>query len=104
MGPTMNMNLRTFRAVAAALLLPAVGCGITTPDLDAEGTVRFANVEGGCWGIESGGTVYEPINLPESMRIDGLAVVYEAERTTDLASVCQIGPIIRLLRITTAPD
>ncbi len=98
------MDSRTFRVASAALLLAAVGCGITTPDLDAEGTVRFVNVEGGCWGIESGGTMYEPVNLPESMRIDGLAVVYEAERTTDLASICQIGPIIRLLRITPAPD
>jgi len=96
------MSYRALRVAAAALL--AGGCGITTPDLDTEGIVRFIDVEGGCWGIESDGTIYEPIDLPEAMRIDGLVVVYEAEVLLDRASICQIGPVIDLLRITTPED
>lgn len=94
------------RAAAVALLVAAVGCGlsITTPDLDMEGVVTFVDVEGGCWGIATDGEIYEPIDLPESMRTDGLVVLFEAVELTDRASVCQIGPVIDLLRITTMPD
>lgn len=94
------------RAAAVALLLVAVGCGlsITTPDLDTEGIVTFVDVEGGCWGIVSDEKMYEPIDLPEAMRIHGLVVLFEAVELKDRASICQIGPIIDLLRITTMPD
>jgi hypothetical protein len=70
----------------------------------AEGVVTFADVEGGCWGIESVGEMYEPIDLPEAMRTDGLVVLFEAVELPDRASICQIGPVIDLLRITTVPD
>lgn len=92
------------RAAPAALVICfAAGCGITTPDIDAEGTVRFVDVEGGCWGIETDGEMFEPIDLPAAMRIDGLDVVYAALELADRASICQIGPVIDLLRIRT-PD
>ena len=101
---TMSRNI--VRAAAAALVIAVTGCGmtITTPELDAEGIVRFFAVEGGCWGIESEGEVYEPIDLPAAVRIDGLVVLFEAEILEDRASTCQIGPIVDLLRITTPPD
>ena len=98
------MTQGTLRAAAAALLVAAGGCGITTPEIDAEGVVRFIDVEGGCWGLEADGVVYEPVNLPESMRVDGLVVIFEAEELEDRASICQVGPIVELLRITTPPD
>ena len=98
------MSIGVMRAAAAALLIAATGCGITTPDLDTDGIVRFFDIEGGCWGIESEGEIYEPIDLPEAMQIDGLVVVFEADVLEDRGSFCQIGPIIDLLRITTAPD
>ena len=98
------MSRSQFRAAAAALLIAATGCGVTTPDLDTDGIVRFVDVEGGCWGIESDGELYEPIDLPEAMQIDGLVVVFAAEILENRGSFCQIGPVIDLLRITTAPD
>ena len=95
------MKLRSFRAAAAVLCVAAAGCGVTTPEIDADGVVRFIDLEGGCWGIVADGVTFEPVNLPESMRVDGLAVNFEAEELEDRASICQIGPIIELLRITT---
>lgn len=92
------------RAAAAVLLVVAGACTIMTPEIDLQGVVRFIAVEGGCWGIEVDGVTYEPVNLPEAMRVDGLVVVFEAEELEDRASICQIGPIIELLRITTPPD
>jgi hypothetical protein len=98
------MTTNPIRAAAAALLIAATGCAISTPDLDGEGVIRFFDIEGGCWGIESGGQIYEPIDLPEAMRVDGLVVVFTAEILEDRLSICQIGPVVDLLRITTPRD
>jgi len=87
------------RAAVVALMVAAPACDILTPDLDGNGVVRFIDVEGGCWAIESAGDFYEPIDLPEAFEQDGLAVDFEAVERDDLASICQVGPIVELLRI-----
>ena len=38
----------------------------------------------------------EPIDLPADFRVDGLAVFFEANERTDLASICQVGRIVEL--------
>jgi hypothetical protein len=92
----------TLRATTLVLLLAAPTCDITSPDLDAEGVVRFLDVEGGCWGIESQGEMFEPLDVPEAFREDGLAISFEAEVKPDVATICQIGTPIDLLRIAEA--
>ena len=77
------------------------GCNVLDPDLDGLGTVRFVEVEGGCWGIETAEEFLEPTNLPAEFRVDGLRVIFEADGT-DFASTCQIGPIVRLRDIRRA--
>lgn len=85
------------------LMLGAVAsCGVTDPDVEADGIVRFVDVEGGCWGIETEEVMYEPINLPASFRVDGLRVDFEAEERKDLASICAIGVIVELTEIRQA--
>jgi len=88
------------RAALVSLVLAAAlaSCGITGPDVEADGTVRFLDVEGGCWGIETDDVMYEPINLPESFKTDGLEVDFEAEER-DLGSFCMIGVIVELTEI-----
>jgi hypothetical protein len=93
------MTTRTVRATALALFLAATGCSITTPDLSGEGMVEYIDVEGGCWGIESNGEIYEPLNLPAELREDGLPIEFVAIDRDDVGSVCMIGPIIELLRV-----
>ena len=94
------MRSRLLRATAAALfVVVGVACDIQTPDLSDVGTVRFLDIEGGCWAIESNDQLYEPLELPEAVRQDGLAVSFEAVRRNDMGSFCMIGPIIELLRI-----
>jgi hypothetical protein len=90
------------RAAFAALYIAVTSCGVTTPDVNENGTVEFVDIEGGCWVIEAGGTTYEPINLPAGMREDGLAVEFVAVTRDDRASTCQVGPIIELIRIEAA--
>ncbi len=93
------MNIRTLRATAIVLTLAATGCGITAPDVSGDGMVEYIDVEGGCWGIESNGEIYEPINLPVELREDGLPIEFVARGRDHLGSICMIGPIIELQRV-----
>jgi len=93
------MPIRAHRAARAALIpffVLAGSCGVTDPDFEGDGIVRFIDVEGGCWAIDSGDQSFEPINLPDDFRLDGLAVVFEADARPDLASICQVGRIVDL--------
>jgi hypothetical protein len=70
-----------------------------------EGVVQFVDVEGGCWKIAGNdGVSYEPINLPEEFREDGIAVLFKAKHRRDLDSTCMIGQIIELLSIQQVPS
>ena len=63
------------------------------------GTVELVQVEGGCWTILTNEGRYEPLELPAAYRQDGLEVLAEVAPRTDLASICQVGPIVALLRL-----
>ena len=73
------------------------GCGLSGPETFTEtGTVERLQLEGGCWSLQTEAERYEPTNLPPEFEEDGLRVRFEAEVRTDLASICQIGPIVEL--------
>jgi len=82
-------------------------CGVVEVDesdsADA-GIVRFVDVEGGCWVIDSPTDRYEPINLDESFRVDGLFVAFSAVDRADLASICQVGRIVEITEIGIPED
>ena len=64
------------------------------------GTVHRLEVEGGVWIIrDAQGTQYNPTNLPDAFRKEGMAVEAEARRRDDMASIGMVGPIIELRRI-----
>jgi hypothetical protein len=63
------------------------------------GVIRYNELEGGFFAIRGSDDVtYDPTNLPEAFRKDGLAVEAEAWRR-DVMSVRQVGPIVDLERI-----
>ena len=93
------MTTRLFFAIALALFTLGSSCDVTTPDLAETGTVRFIDIEGGCWVIETSDAIYEPTNLPAELRDDGLGVTFQATVRDDLASICMVGQIVELLRI-----
>lgn len=93
------MRRRIHRATWTALSLFAAACGITGPDFETDGIVRFVDVEGGCWVIDAGEATLEPINLTEDFRSDGLRVSFVAEQRNDLASICQVGQLVELSSI-----
>lgn len=61
-----------------------------------QGTVQFVSVEGGCWAIDTPEERYEPVDLPEEFREDGLEVRFEGEVRDDMASVCMVGQLFEL--------
>ena len=63
-------------------------------------TVRFVDVEGGCWYITQGQRSYKPLNLPAEFADDALQVRVTFVRRDDRVSICG-GPIIQLLSIQT---
>ena len=68
------------------------------PVVDA--SVRFANLEGGCWIQEvAEGVNYEPMNLPDQFRRDGLKVQVDVQRRDDVASYRMVGRIVEILAI-----
>jgi hypothetical protein len=69
-------------------------------DAGVDATVRFLDLEGGCWTITPDERVhYLPLNLPAEFKRDGLRVVVEFEELSDYGSVCQVGPVIHIRSI-----
>lgn len=72
-----------------------------------DATVRHVPIEGGCWALAVGRddilaasqTYYQPSNLPDDFRQDGLKVRAAVKTRRDAASVCMIGPIVNVIWI-----
>jgi hypothetical protein len=76
---------------------PAEGKGEQT---HISGVVKFHEVEGGFYAIQGeDGVTYDPTNLPEEFRQEGLAVEIEARKRPDVMSVRQVGTIVDIERI-----
>ena len=60
----------------------------------------YKNIEGGFFAIESDdGSKYDPINLPESFRRDGLEVKVSARFKKEAMSFHMYGAIIEVVNI-----
>ncbi len=76
---------------------------VTSP-LRLSGTIRHVDLEGGLYVIRvADGTQYNPLNLPDELKADGLAIEAEARRRDDTMSIGMIGTIVELLRIRKRP-
>ena len=72
----------------------------TAPTTSIAGVVRHVELEGGFFVVRGDDSVtYDPINLPDSFRKDGLRVEAVARRRDDMMSTRQVGTIIELERI-----
>jgi hypothetical protein len=94
-------------AVCFALLVVSIGISSCNDDetVSQKGVVQFVQVEGGCWKIAGDdGVDYEPINLSEEFREEGLAVQFTGQLRKDLASTCMVGQIIEIVSIRRLPE
>ena len=73
---------------------------LTLEALTITATVRFVNVEGGCWRLEAeDGTHYEPVGLPAGFRTDGRRVTVTLRLSENLGSFCMVGRLAEVIAI-----
>jgi hypothetical protein len=98
--------MRRENLIGALLTLMALcACGAppvsTTAGSEKQAaTVRFVQVETGCWVLETPAGRVQPIDLPEAFRQDGLAVEVVLRDAPDMMSACQVGPLKRVEHIS----
>ena len=69
--------------------------------IDISGTVVYKDLEGGFFAVEDdGGKIYDPINLPDAFKRDGLKVKVNARLRNDMGSIHMVGDIIEIVDIT----
>lgn len=107
----MEMSMRVLLPILTALLLVA-GCTAAPPEaasstaaqegnvLHITGRVVHVPIEGGFFGIEGeDGTHYDPVNLSEDFRKDGLRVRVTARPREEVVSIRMWGRIIEIIAI-----
>jgi hypothetical protein len=68
-------------------------------EIDEKGTVRYLGFEGGFFGIVGDdGQHYDPLDMPQQFRVDGLRVQFRAN-FTHLVSYHMWGYVVRLVSI-----
>jgi hypothetical protein len=91
--------------VAASIAAPATcsglaGSGPGKDIISGTGAVKFVELEGGFYGIAGDdGKQYDPINLAQDFRQDGLKVRFEAKKREDMASIHMWGTIVEITKI-----
>lgn len=64
------------------------------------GTVRYSELEGGLFVIVADNDqTYEPINLADSLKRDGVRVRFRIKIRNDLGSVYMVGRVVEILEI-----
>lgn len=95
------MKRIAFVALALMAVLFLQSC--TTENDDAvkvTGTVVFLSFEGGFYGIKGDdGRNYDPTNLPQEFRKDGLRIRFVAKELPGMASVYMWGTIVEIVAI-----
>jgi hypothetical protein len=67
---------------------------------DKTGTVQYINLEGGFYGIiDEDGNKYDPVNLPDEFKQDGLRVKFSAKILKDQMSIHMWGTLIEITEI-----
>jgi inhibitor of cysteine peptidase len=81
---------------------PAETTDVTVPDsvVAVTGVVRHFDLEGGFFAIRGDdGTTYDPSNLDEEFRQDGLRVHARVRLRPDMGGIHMVGPIVDIIEI-----
>lgn len=96
--------------VLATTVLRGSTCtaNLTDPYLDNDepmlAEVRFVNVGHGCWVLSNKfGHRYEPMQLAEEFRQEGMQVLVKYRSRGDVGSVCMLRDVIEIEEIEAAP-
>ena len=84
--------------VLAACGSPPAATGAQT--MGEPATVRFIQIETGCWVLETRNGRVQPLDLPEQFRVDGLEVSVVLRDAPAMMSLCQVGPLKTVEKIS----
>jgi len=91
-------------SIVLCIIACAPRAGNETPG-KMTGTITFIEVEGGFYGIiTDDGARYDPINLPDDFKKDGLRIRFNAQERKDQASFHMWGILIELTKIEKVED
>ena len=97
------MNKQWIILILVVFLLPSVWWvlnQIQIHTVSGTGTIEFIDLEGGFYGIKGDdGNNYDPINLDQDFRVDGLRVRFTAKVSEEQASIHMWGIIIEIVEI-----
>ena len=63
-------------------------------------TIKFVDLEGGFYAIISNdGMRYDPINLPDEFKVEGLRVSFEGKLRNDMHSFHMWGKLVEIIKI-----
>lgn len=69
-------------------------------EISGTGTIKQVGVEGGFFGIVGDdGQNYDPQNLPEDLRVDGLKVKFQLKKSENQASFHMWGIMVEVVKI-----
>lgn len=94
--------MRTTLAIGTVALLglALTGCFHDMDTMEGTGTVRFIDLEGGFYGIESDdGEKLDPVNLRSEFEQDGLRVSYEVRLVKEVMTIHQWGTPVEILEM-----
>lgn len=84
------MKRRAYGSIVATSAILLLGC--VAQDKEVAGTVRFIDVEGGCWAIELAAERVHALRIPDEFKAHGLKVYVQLEdMPADTITTCQIG-------------
>lgn len=70
------------------------------PDIRGTGRIVYLDFEGGFFGIiAEDGSRYDPVNLPDEFKVDGLRVSFEAIKTRSQVGFHMWGTLIEIISI-----
>ncbi len=96
------MAMRTTLALGAVALLglALTGCFHDMDTMEGTGTVRFIDLEGGFYGIESDdGDKLDPVNLRSEFEQDGLRVRFRVRMVKEVMTIHQWGTPVEVLEM-----
>ena len=87
--------------LAGCMLIEKQGAASVRSDtFELQGTVVKNDLEGGFFAIEGNdGKTYEPINLPEAFKEDGMRVKATVRIRSDIGSIHMVGDIVEIVDI-----
>ena len=94
--------MRTILAVASAVVLlgALTGCFHEMDTMEGTGTVRFIDLEGGFYGIETdSGRKLDPVNLRSEFEQDGLRVRFRVRMVKEVMTIHQWGTPVEILEM-----